>query len=97
MTTKRLPTKPSVVTLDATEPPAEPTTLEEFMEHQRKAFVEAGKAMLALLPENFQSHSEAAVKEAIEGYRALVNNTLDDIIDALKNAKVEPAKAAHHK
>src|SRR5690349_11684369 len=98
MATKRLPAKPSVVTLDATDqPPAEPTTLEEFMEHQRKAFVEAGKAMLALLPQNFQSHSEAAIKEAIEGYRTLVNKTLDEVIDSLKKAKIEPEKAAHGK
>lgn len=93
MTTKSLPTKPPVATLDD----AEPTTLEAFMEHQRKAFTEAGKAMLALLPENFQTHTEAALKESIEGYRALVNNTLDDIIEALKKAKVQPAKPTHTK
>ncbi|MBX3065076.1 MAG: hypothetical protein KF726_18995 [Anaerolineae bacterium] len=90
MTTKTA--KPPVVTLEAPEAPAELTPLQEFVEHQRKAFAEAGKAMMALLPPKFQSHSEAAVKEAIEGYRALVNNTLDDIIESLRKAKVDSTK-----
>ncbi len=89
MATKKPVTEsdPSVVTLDA--PEHEPTTIEEFIEHQRKAFTEAGKALLAIVPKHFQSHSEAAIKESIEGYRTLVNNTLDDIIDALQKAKLE--------
>ncbi|MBX3083403.1 MAG: hypothetical protein KF716_17350 [Anaerolineae bacterium] len=95
--TNKSSTKAPVVSLETPEVPAEPTPLEVFVEHQRKAFTEAGKAMLALLPENFQTHSEAAVKEAIEGYRSLVNKTLDDIIETLKKAKVEPEKPAHKK
>lgn len=94
MTTKtQMPetTKP-VASHQAVATPVEPTNLEAFIEHQRKAFDEAREALLSLLPEGVRTHSEAAIRESVEGYHKLVNNTLDDIIDALKHAKFEPTK-----
>jgi hypothetical protein len=56
---------------------------ETFLEHQRKAFEEAGKALESLLPETFKQHGEAAFKEAIEGYRKLFNAAMDEIKGAV--------------
>ncbi|KAB2906114.1 MAG: hypothetical protein KJ064_11285 [Anaerolineae bacterium] len=55
------------------------TEFENFVEHQKKAFEEAGKALEALIPPDFMTHSKAAFKESIEGFRVLVNATLDTI------------------
>jgi len=85
--TTKAPAHPKTV-----EAPAEFSPLDEFIEHQRRAVDEAGKALLSLLPEGVQTHSEAAIKESVEGYRKLVNSTLDDVIERLKNAKIEPTK-----
>ena len=67
----------------------EPNTLDVFIQHQRKAISEAAKAVEALLPKGVQSHTEAAIKESWEGYRNLVNSTLDDVIEFVKRAKIE--------
>jgi len=50
-----------------------------FVEHQRKAAEEAGKALDALLPPEFKEHSKAAFNESVEGFRVLVNIFLDEV------------------
>ena len=67
----------------------EPSTFDVFIEHQRKAMAEAAKALMALLPDGVQTHGETAIKESIEGYRDLVNSTLDDVIEFIQKAKLE--------
>ncbi len=64
------------------------TPFDSFMEHQRKAVVEAGKAIEALVPVAVKEHGQAAFKEAIEGYRELFNSTIDEIVDAMEKAKM---------
>lgn len=61
---------------------------EAFVEHQKKAIEEAGKALVALLPEDFKEHGQTAFKEVIEGYRKLFNATIDEIIDTMEKAKL---------
>lgn len=52
--------------------------LDEFLEHQKRAIDEAGKALEALVPPEFREHGKAAVNESIEGFRVLLNSMLDD-------------------
>ncbi|NWF71257.1 MAG: hypothetical protein HXY40_19420 [Chloroflexi bacterium] len=67
----------------------EPTTFGLFVDHQKKAIEEAGKAVSALIPESAKEHGEKALKEMMEGYRKLINNALDEVIKAVEKAKVE--------
>lgn len=60
---------------------------DQFVEHQKKAFEEAGKALEALIPPEFKTHSQAAFKESVEGFRVLVNATLDAISNEIDKAK----------
>ena len=64
------------------------TPFDAFMEAQRKAVVEAGKAIEALVPKAVKDHGEAALKESLEGYRQLVNSTIDEIVDAMEKSKI---------
>lgn len=59
-----------------------------FLKHQRTALMEAGKALEAFLPDSVREHGEAAFKEAVEGYRELVNTTIDEIVEVFERAKV---------
>lgn len=65
------------------------TAFDEFIDHQRKAVTEAGKALESLIPEGFREHGEAAVKEAIEGYRRLFNSVIDQVVNTIEKVKVE--------
>jgi hypothetical protein len=63
--------------------------LGQFVDHQRKAFVEVSKAFGALLPKELREHGQSAVREMLEGYRTLFNATLDDLIKTLEKARLE--------
>jgi hypothetical protein len=52
--------------------------VDDFVEHQKRALDEAGKALESLLPPEFREHGKAAVNESIEGFRVLLNSMLDD-------------------
>jgi hypothetical protein len=52
--------------------------VDDFIEHQKRALEEAGKALEALVPPEFREHGKAAVNESIEGFRVLLNSMLDD-------------------
>jgi len=56
-------------------------TFEEFVDRQRKAFEEAGKAMESLIPPEFKEHTKAAVNESLEGFRVLMNWLVDEVKD----------------
>jgi hypothetical protein len=73
------------------------TVLEIFIDHQRRAIEESGRALKALIPEAFQKHSEAAYKEAVEGYRSLVNSVIDEIVDQIEKVKLNSDKLDQHK
>lgn len=66
----------------------EETVLDEFMAHQRRALEETGKALRALIPKAVEQHGKAAYKEALEGYRMLVNSVVDDVVEAIEKIKV---------
>ena len=79
----------AVVEPENAEVARELNAVEQFVEHERKALTEAGKALMSLVPESVQTHGETAVKEAVVGYRDLVNSTLDEVIDFIQKAKLE--------
>lgn len=91
MATKTHTPKEDVVVLEAEKAEVQPElkAVEQFVEHERKALTEAGKALISLVPEPVQTHGEAAIKEAVVGYRDLVNTTLDGIIEFVQKAKLE--------
>lgn len=70
------------------EVPVTPTHFDEFVEHEKKAVQEFGKAFATLLPEGLREHGETAVKEMVEGYRGLFNATLDDVVKLVEKAKL---------
>lgn len=51
----------------------------EFVEHQRRAFEETGKAIDALFPDGFKEHSNAARDEFRKGFKVLVDATIDEL------------------
>jgi hypothetical protein len=63
------------------------TPFEDFMEHQRRALEETGKALEALLPEGFRTHGSNASKEFTQGFRVLVDAAMDEFKKASKKAE----------
>ncbi len=68
------------------------TPFEAFVEHQRKAIMEAFKAFESLLPVAVREHGEAALKEMFEGYRNLFNSAIDELVDTIEKAKMGAEK-----
>lgn len=60
----------------------EQSRLEQFIEHQKRAVEEAGKALEALFPPEFKEHSKAAVNESMEGFKVLFSFEADDSDEA---------------
>lgn len=70
-------------------PEEEPRTpFEEFLYHQRRALEETGRALEALLPEGFRTHSNKASQEFTKGFRVLVDAAMDE----LKKASAKKAE-----
>jgi hypothetical protein len=55
------------------------TPMERFFYHQRRALEETGRALDALLPPDFRSHSAAASQEFTQGFRVLVDAAIDEL------------------
>lgn len=70
----------------------ETTPLEVFIDHQRKAATEAGKALEGLIPTAIREHGSSAFKEMVEGYRQLFNAAMDQVIDNIERIKVDRSK-----
>lgn len=70
-----------------TEEEATRGTFETFLYHQRRAIEETGKALEALLPEGFRSHSKQATNEFTTGLRVLVDAAIEEIKKANEGAK----------
>ncbi len=68
------------------------TPFEEFIYHQRRALEETGKALEALLPEGFRTHSGEATKEFTKGFRVLIEAAMEEI----KKASEKAAAAAEN-
>lgn len=65
------------------------TSFDVFLKHQRKAIMEAAKALEEMIPEGVREHSRNAFKEVVEGYRKLFNSAMDEIIDTFEKVKFE--------
>jgi hypothetical protein len=66
----------------------------EFLEHQRKALEETGRALDALLPPGFKEHSAEARKEFASGFKVLLDAAIDEIerVRAQVERKAEEAE-----
>jgi len=65
--------------------PEEETThepLDDFLHHQRRAYEEMGKALEALFPETFRSHTKVAAKELVESFKVVLEAT-GDVLEKL--------------
>jgi hypothetical protein len=83
---------PKKVKVEVTPPVVEESAenpFEAFIEHQRKAFVEAGRAIENLIPVASRKHGRSAFKEFIDGYRSLFNTALDEVVDAIEKVKFQ--------
>ena len=49
--------------------------LDDFLYHQRRAYEEMGKALEALIPEAFRSHTKVAAKELVESFKVVLDVT----------------------
>ena len=64
---------------DETQIPRASGPIADFLEHQRKALEEAGKAVDSLLRPGFKEHSTEARKEAAKGWKVLMDAVIDEV------------------
>ena len=69
-----------------------PTTLEEFVEHQKRALDETGKAVEALLPPEFVKHAKEAHKESFAGFKLLVDTFITEMEKVAKQAETKKSQ-----
>lgn len=67
----------------------EDAPLETFFYHQRKALEETARALEALLPPGFKEHSTQAGKEFVQGFKVLVDATIDELKKVSERAEDE--------
>jgi hypothetical protein len=67
----------------------EKTALDVFINHQRSAAKEAGKALEGMIPSALREHGGAAFKEMVEGYRQLFNSVLDQVVDRIEKTRIK--------
>jgi hypothetical protein len=53
--------------------------LETFVNHQRRALEETGKALETFLPPGFKEHSSEAGREFVKGWKVLVDATISEL------------------
>lgn len=75
--------------MNAAEEPTTETTpdspIKAFIEHQKRAVEETGKAIDALLPDGFKEHSKIARKEFAKGFKVLVDAAVTELEKASKD------------
>ena len=59
--------------------------LNDFLRHQQRAVEETGKALDALLPEGFKTHSREAGREFVSGIKVLFDAALDGVEKASRD------------
>lgn len=65
----------------------EETPFDVFLNHQRSAVTNAGKALQSLVPTGLRDHGSKAVEEMLEGYRVLFNSAIDDVLENVRTTK----------
>ena len=53
--------------------------LDAFIDHQKRALDETGKAIESLLPPDFVSHAKEAQKEFFAGFKVLADSFIDEM------------------
>lgn len=68
----------------------EQSAFDAFVHHQRRALEETGRALEALLPEGFRTHSAEARKEFSRGFKVLVDAALSELDKISKMVQPNP-------
>lgn len=71
--------------------PKKANPIDDFVEHQRRAVEETGKALESLLPPEFVKHAKEAQKEFLAGFKVLADTMIDEMEKVAK--KVEEARS----
>jgi hypothetical protein len=69
--------------------------LKAFIQHQKKAVKEAGKAFASLIPEGVREHSIDAVKTSAEGFSILKDAAKDEVqkgLDRIRTTRNSPKR-----
>jgi hypothetical protein len=61
--------------------------LDSFVEHQKRALDETGKAIESLLPPDFVAHAKEAQKEFIAGFKVLADSFIDEMEKVAKKTE----------
>lgn len=69
---------------------AKKNTLEQFVEHERKAAEEAGKALISLIPAGIRTHGWKAIEETVKGFGVLVEGAASEVKKALDSVEDAP-------
>lgn len=69
------------------EAPKAANPLDEFVEHQKRALDETGKAIESLLPPEFVKHSKEAQKEFLAGFKLLADSFIDEMEKVAKKTE----------
>ncbi len=79
-----------------TEPAAEEKrdAFNQFLNHQKRAFDEAGKAVDALIPPGFKEHGAEASREFVKGFKVLIDATIEGLEKASKEMGKQAERAA---
>ena len=71
--------------------PRKMNPLEEFVDHQKRALDETGKAIESLLPPEFVKHTKEAQKEFIAGFKVLADSVIEELEKVAKKTEPEAA------
>jgi hypothetical protein len=61
--------------------------LDAFIEHQKRAIEETGKAIESLLPPDFVTHAKEAQKEFVAGFKVLADSLIDELEKVAKKTE----------
>lgn len=74
---------------EAAEGETERSPIDKFLYHQRRALEEASKAIDALLPEGFKTHSAEAQKEFHKSFKVLIDAAITELEKVNRRAAEE--------
>jgi hypothetical protein len=75
---------PEQPTDETTNENVEGNPLEQFIQHQRRAVEETGKALETFLPPGFKDHSSEAGRQFVQGFKVLVDAAIKEMEKASK-------------